>query len=173
VRKLHVLLAAATSVAAIATTGPAYAAGSPKPIKAVTHTSDHPDTTSVAGACTDESDNGPVWAYDDLSLQLVSTSNGDGTYAVTVTAHGSFNAMSDPTTGECWSGHGSVDGWINYTVTSTVAPDKSNLPAQEPGSMKQSEIIAQFFGGQASSVVGGSYHYTYNRVNGSRYTQDG
>lgn len=174
-RKLHVLLAATSSVAAITIAGPAFAAG-PQSFKAVTHTSDHPDTTDAPANCPTapqfDPTLGTVWATDDLSLQLVATPVDATTYSVKVSGHGSFDAFADPRTGDCWTGHGSVNGWIVYTVTSQSAPNKDNVPSQEPSDMTQREIVAQYFGVDPSAVSGGNdYSYAYNRVNGSRYTQ--
>ena len=141
---------------------------------AVTHTSDHPDTTSVAGPCTVDTPNGPVWANDNLSLRFtVIPETAPNTYSVTITGHGSFAAFSNPITGACYTGRGSVDGWLQYDVTSSTPPDPANLPAQEPGNLGQGAILNQLFGGNASITGGGSYSYTYTLVDGSKYTQVG
>jgi hypothetical protein len=152
---------------------PAVAA-SPNGVTVVTHTMNHPDTTSVAGACTGTSDNGPVWAYDNLSLKFNVVSTGADSYSVTITAHGSFSAIADPTTGACYTGHGSVDGWIEYDVTSTSAPDPGNVLTQQVGTTGQWDILAnQLFDGNAVFAGGGHYDYTYTQVNGAVYTQVG
>lgn len=151
------------------------ASAAPKTITAVTHTSDHADTTSVPTGCTlaNEVAQGPVWAFDNLSLRLTATDNGDGTWAVRVTAHGSFAAVCDPVSGDYATGHGSVNGWYDLTVTSPVAPSGKSLPAHAPSDESQTQIVAQFFGVNTSSVVGGQYNYTYNRVDGGKYVQSG
>ena len=152
---------------------PAFASSNTT-VKALTHVMNHQDTTIVAGQCTPITSSGPVWAYDNLSLQLVATPTDDaGNYSVTITAHGSFSAMSNPVTGECANFSGSVDGWITYLVQSPTAPDPANLPSQLDGSLHQSQILNQFFGGSATITGGGSYSYTYNRVNGGKYIQVG
>jgi hypothetical protein len=168
---------AIASLGALATmgfsVGPAMAAA-PNTVTAVTHTMNHPDTTNVSSACTRTSDNGPVWAYDNLSLNYGVTALGSGVYSVLITAHGSFNAIADPTTGACYTGHGSVDGWLTYMVNSTTAPDPSSVPPQEPGTLSQTDILLnQLFGGSASLTGGSSYSYTYTMVNGAKYTQIG
>ena len=141
---------------------------------AVTHTSDHPDTTSVSGPCTVDSPGGPVWAHDNLSLRFgVTPEAAPDTYSVTITAHGSFAAFSNPITGACYTGHGSVNGWLQYDVSSSTPPDPANLPAQEPGDLGQGAILNQLFGGNASIVGGGHYSYTYTLVDGTKYTQVG
>lgn len=152
--------------------GPAFA-GQSGAVNAVTHTSDHPDTTSASGPCTGSSSNGPVWAYDNLSLRVHVVPQGGDSYAVTIYAHGSFQQIADPNTGACASGHGSVDGWYDLTVQSSTAPDPANVPSQEPGDMSQGAIVAQLFAGNATSIVGGHYSYTYNRIDGGKYTQVG
>jgi hypothetical protein len=152
---------------------PAFASSNTT-VKAVTHVMNHQDTTSVAGPCTLDTNSGPVWAYDNLSLQLAATpTDNPGNYSVTITAHGSFSAMSNPVTGECSNFSGSVDGSITYLVHSTTAPDPANLPSQSDGSLHQGQILNQFFGGNATITGGGSYSYTYNRVNGGKYIQTG
>lgn len=154
---------------------PAMAAA-PGTVTAVTHTMHHPDTTSNGGACTVNSSGGPVWAYDNLSLNYSVTPTGFDTYSVMITAHGSFNAFADPNTGACYTGHGSVNGWLQYDVTSTVAPDPAAVPAQENGSLGQTAILlTQLFGGDPHAAVsgGGSYNYTYTLVDGVQYTQVG
>lgn len=149
-------------------------AGQVRTVTAVTHTSDHPDTTSVSGPCTVASPGGPVWAHDNLSLRLsVTPETGPGNYSVTITAHGSFKAIADPTTGVCYTGSGSVDGWLQYDVTSSTPPDPKNLPAREPSDMTQGQILDQLFAGNATIVGGGHYSYTYNRIDGGKYTQIG
>jgi hypothetical protein len=146
----------------------------PKTVTAVTHSSNHPDTTSVSGPCTVSSGGGPVWAYDNLSLRLtVTPEDSPGNYSVTITAHGSFDAFADPTTGACYTGHGGVDGWLQWDVQSSTPPDPASLPSQVPGDTSQSAIMNQLFDGNATIVGGGHYNYTYTKVNGSKYTQAG
>lgn len=171
--------AALTGIGTVAALGlggaPALASpGHSQDVSAVTHTMNHPDTTSVSGPCTGTSPNGPVWAYDNLSLRFeVSPETAPGDYSVTITAHGSFREIADPTTGACATGHGSVDGWIQYDVSSTTSPDPANLPAQSQADESQGQLLDQLFGGHATIVGGGHYSYSYNRVDGARYTQTG
>ena len=161
-------------VALLPLAGATSASAAPaRTVKAVTHAQDHADTTSLSGPCTASSDNGPVWAYDNLSLQLSAVSDGTDSYLVTITAHGSFAAFADPNTGDCVSTHGSVDGSLNYEVSSPTAPDPANLPAQVSGSLGQGQILNQFFGGNATITGGGHYSYAYNRIDGGKYTQIG
>jgi hypothetical protein len=173
-RKIALVLATA-AVAALGTAGPAFAGGGNNgTVSAVTRSSDHPDTTTVANSCAPVSDNGPVWAYDNLSLKLDATPTGaPNTYDVVITALGSFAQVADPNTGACTTGHGSVDGYLHYVVTSPNTPSGKNVPAQSPGDQSQGSILAEFFGGTDTQVGGGDYSYTYNRVDGGRYTQAG
>jgi hypothetical protein len=167
---------AIATLAALAVLGLSVAsasAESPMKVTAVTHTSNHPDTTSVTGTCTGTSSNGPVWAYDNLSLRItVTPGTGPEDYAVTVTAHGSFAAIADPNTGDCYTGRGGVDGWYQLDVTSSTAPDPANLPSHVPSDETQGAIVNQLFGGSAT-VAGGHYSYTYTLVDGQKYTQTG
>jgi hypothetical protein len=175
VQRIIRVAGAVAVIAALAALGLSVASASagPQKITAVTHTSNHPDTTSVSGPCTVSSPGGPVWAYDNLSLRLTATPTGTNEYSVTVTANGSFSAFSNPITGDCYTGHGGVDGYYELTVDSSTPPDPANLASHVPDTETQGAIVAQFFGGNASSIAGGHYHYTYTRVDGQKYTQDG
>ena len=186
------VLIAATAVAALAV--PSLASADQSSVKAVTHARNHPDTTSVPTGVA--SSNGPVWALDNLSVQLAAApESGPGNYSVTITTHGSFAALANPITGAAYSGNGSVDGTIQFDVLSPNRPDPANVPAQQPqatisngvasGSSSLSDMIRQFFDGNASIVGGGGYTFTYNRIPGpdssgpgwtlvnGRYTQTG
>lgn len=187
------VLIATIAVAALAVPGLASAA--PVTVKAVTHAQNHPDTTSVPTGYT--SDNGPVWALDNLSIQLAATpESGPGNYSVTITVHGSFAALANPITGAPYSGNGSVDGTITFDVLASTGPDPGNVPAQQPqatigaggvvsGSTSLGGMINQLFDGNAVVVGGGSYSFSYNRIPGpnssglgwtlvnGRYTQFG
>jgi hypothetical protein len=170
-RKFGFILAAGAAAVGLAT--PALA-DSGHAVTATTHASDHPDTTSNGGPCTASSTNGPVWAYDNLALQLsASPESSPDTYSVTITAHGSFRQIADPNTGECATGHGSVDGWLQWDVSSSTPPDPANVPSQESSDVSQGDIVNQLFDGNGQIVGGGHYSYSYNQVSGSRYTQTG
>lgn len=138
-----------------------------------TYAAHHPDTTSASGTGTVSSPNGPVWAYDNLSFTLHSLRTGPDTYAVEVDAHGTFNGFANPNTGNTEANHGSLNGWYNLTVTSPDKPNRLYLPALEPGSMSQGAIVEQFFGGEATNVTGGHYHYVYRNIDGHPYVQNG
>jgi hypothetical protein len=153
---------------------PGLAGAAPGIVTAVTHDHHHADTTSVSGTCTQPSDNGPQWAWDNLSFRFsVSPESSPGNYSVTIYAHGSFQAFADPNTGACYFKNGSVDGWIKYDVSSTSAPDPSLLPAQEPDNTSQGTMLNTLFGGDGEIVGGGSYSYTYVLIGGTKYTQAG
>lgn len=142
-------------------------------VTAVTHTMNHPDTTSVSSSCTNIGfPGGPVWAYDNLSLRLVATQTGTDTYAVTIYAHGSFSAVCNPVTGSPMTGQGSVDGWYDLTVTSPTPPDPAAVPPQQESMTSQGAMVQQLFP-DATNIAGGHYGYTYNRINGGKYQQNG
>jgi hypothetical protein len=154
---------------------PMAAHAAPSTVKAVAHSYNHPDTTSSGGACTKlDPIYGPVWAYDNLSIQLSAVPKGTNSYAVTVTTNGSFNAFANPTTGDCYTGTGSVTGTISYEVSSLNAPNPALLPAQEPGSAHLSGIVNDLFGGNLApgAITGGDhYTFTYNSINGQKLVQ--
>lgn len=155
---------------------PMAAHASPSSVKAVTHASHHEDTTSVSGPGTiADPTYGPVWAYDNLSIQFSAAQDTATTYTVTITTHGSFDAIANPLTGEAYTGHGSVDGTITYDVASSTPPDAKNLPAQESDTAHLGTMLDQLFG-QHVSPTGGSYNYSYNQIPGAPggvYTQNG
>jgi hypothetical protein len=166
IKRSVVVAGAAAALPLFAATG-ASAAGS----TATTHTTHHADTCSCTTNVT--SDNGDVWAYDNLSRQFVVTTNSDGTYNVVLTDSGKFSAFAepnnpDPSTYFPIKAQGAVKGTITFTVTSPNGP--VGLPGQEPGTTSTTETVQQLFGGHASSIVDNAYTYTY--TSGSQtYTQ--
>lgn len=135
------------------------------PVKAVTHASQHPDTTDVSGPACGTSPNGPTWALDNLSRQFTVTDNGGGNYTVVITDHGSFTGFADPTTCQPLTSHGPIHGTYTLTVVSPNGPDPANLPAQEPSDVSTSAMVRQLFDGNATSVTGGDYYYSYQNGN--------
>ena len=133
-------------VAAVA--APAMASNGPGTVTAVTHVSNHPDTTSLpadyllslgSANATLDSPGGPVWAYDNLSERFTVTDLGGGNYTVDVTLQGSFQGFADPRTqaeedvlglhhapGTALDSQGSVKGTIQYNVYS---PERRDPPA--------------------------------------------
>jgi hypothetical protein len=169
-------LLAATAVAVPAgalLAGPLAANAAPSTITAVTHSSNHEDTTTATTSYQDPT-YGYVWAYDNLSIKLSASPIGTNTstYTVNVTTHGSFNEFADPTTGQPSTGSGSVDGTISYTVTSSTPPDAKYLPSQEPGA-HLGQIVNDLFDGNTSSIVSGPYSFSYTPIDGGVYTQNG
>ncbi|MGE5289989.1 MAG: hypothetical protein ACM3ML_22950 [Micromonosporaceae bacterium] len=167
--------AAAVAGTGLALGGVAAASASQGPVTAVTHSSQHDDTTSVSSACTlaNAGPGGPVWAYDNLSLRYaVTPETGPGNYSVTIHANGSFKAICDPVTGDPATFNGSVDGWITYDVSSPNTPDPKNVPAQEPDHTGLGAGLSRLFGGSYSIVGGGDYSFTYNPVEGCKYIQN-
>jgi hypothetical protein len=149
-------------------------------VKAFTSTIDHPDTTSVAGTGTLSTPGGPQWAYDRLNLTLTAVRDSANTWSVTINAHGLYEAIADPTTGNIYEGYGNVTGWLNYEVSSPNMPSAKNLsPAPEAPDVTQSDMVTQLFNGNATIIGGGHYSYTYTgfpnnaTYPGSIYTQAG
>jgi hypothetical protein len=163
------LISAAAVLAVLVVPGSAMAST----VTANTHANNHPDTTSVYTGV--NSDNGPVWAYDNLELKFTSVALGGDEYQVTIDATGSFHGFANPITGAPDVNDGSVKGTITYLVDSTTAPQARNLPAQEPSTAGQSStMVPQFYGsGFVGINGGGAYTYTYSRVDGSVYQQTG
>jgi hypothetical protein len=160
------------------TDGPAFASNGPSQYVAVTHSAQHPDTTSVPTSA------GNVWAYDNLSEQLTVTpvQLPDGAnYQVRIDVNGSFQGFADPRMasegspdpGGPMASQGSVKGTITYDVYSPQAPDRKNLPAQEPDGTGLGTALSQLFGPGEQIVGGGAYGFTYNQVAGAPYTQVG
>jgi hypothetical protein len=61
-------------------------------------------------------------------------------------------------------------------VSSPTAPNAEYVPYLEPSSYSQSAIVNQLFGGTATIVGGGHYHYVYAGIPGAPngvYTQVG
>lgn len=152
---------------------PMAAQASPTTVKAVTLTLHRPDTTSTSGPGTVASPDGPVWAHDDLFLQLTAIKDGTHTYSVTINAAGSFYANANPRTGAAYKGHGPIKGWLNYEVSSPTAPNARYVALQEPGKLSQSAILNQLFGRDATIIGGGHYHYQYTGLPGGTYIQNG
>jgi hypothetical protein len=179
-RKRALAIAAATAAAtalaltAASTSGASASVRSDyRSVTAHTFTTGHDDTTSVSGPGTRTSPNGPVWAEDTLWFTLTSHRTGPDTYDVVISARGFYNGFADPRTGNAEYLRGRVHGWLDETVTSPTGPNRFYVAQQEPGSMSQSAIVQQFFGGAATAIVGGHYSYDYGRVNGIDYTQVG
>jgi len=182
-------------VAAVA--APAMASNGPGTVTAVTHVSNHPDTTSLpadyllslgSANATLDSPGGPVWAYDNLSERFTVTDLGGGNYTVDVTLQGSFQGFADPRTqaeedvlglhhapGTALDSQGSVKGTIQYNVYSPEGgPNPAALPAQQPSDTHLSDEIHQLFpGADATEIISGGNHYTftYTKVNGQVYQQ--
>jgi hypothetical protein len=79
-------------------------------------------------------------------------------------------------TGAPWLGHGAINGWLNYEVSSPTAPNAEYVPYLEPASFSQGSVVNQMFGGTGTIIGGGHYDYTYTGVPGwpyGLYTQVG
>jgi hypothetical protein len=208
------VLAAAVAPAALAgvllgTVGQASAAATQGPAAAVltanvqqTYTgkvseTGVPDTTfgGNAGPATEYSDNGPVWASDDITRNITVTPAGSGLWTVTFVENGTYHGFADPNTGLPWSNTGNMHGTVSYTVASATPPNMGKLPASLPGVVDQNNnpvvlgtgsslagltvhghgyIIGQLFPNN-QGVTGGpwSYHYTGIQNAQGVYTQVG
>jgi len=166
-KRIALVLAAVAGIAAFAAPAAASAATSPPTVKAVVHSSQHPDTSNVCGTGAIGPD--CVWGYDNLSRQIVVTPAGPGQWTVNITDNGSFAGFADPVTGAALASNGPVKGSYQLTVASAHAPDADNLPAQMDGDVHTTDMIKQLFGDPGAEVTGGPYRYSYQ--NGS-YVQD-
>jgi hypothetical protein len=169
-------------------------------VSANTHAANHDDTTSVAGSATIPSDGGPVWAYDNLKVQITATPANatNGSYGVDLTVTGSFagfanprNAgemaaagLTTPAPGDALTSSGSVKGTYHLTVNSPTLPKASNLHAQQDPTTGLGDMVRQLFGDVATDngdgtfshtvvVSGGHYNFIYNKVEGVTYSQFG
>jgi len=182
----RIILTAAAAAAVLAggvvAAAPAFASNGPQQF--VTHEANHPDTTSLTNPAPPDQQvvvqtaNGPVWAWDDLSVKLtptqVPTLPDGANYQVKIDVTGSFAGFADPNTGAALSSNGPVKGTITYDVFATQAPDGAGLPATEPGGPNAPglhDLISQLFDGHAT-VVGGGSDYTFSYQNGG-YVQNG
>jgi hypothetical protein len=138
-------------------------------VTAVTHASDHPDTTNASGPACGISGNGPTWATDNLSRKFSVTDNGNGTFTVVITDHGSFAGFADPNTCQALASNGPIEGTYTLTVTSPTGPDPAGLAPQYRGQVSTSSMVQDLFGDSATSIVGGFYSYSYQNGN---YVQD-
>ena len=135
-------------------------------ISANTHVHNVVDTTNVSGDHTGTSDNGPVWAYDNLERKITATQTGTDTWAVRIDSQGSFNAIANPLDGKVWTGGngGSVTGSVNYTVTSTKTPDAKNINGNLPDGTSSTKTLKLLFGDENADVVATTYQFDYSPV---------
>jgi hypothetical protein len=159
-----VLAGAASAIPLMFAANAASATGTT--VSAATHLLNRPDTC----ACTTNvsSDNGNVWAYDNLSRQFTVTDNGGGSYKVVITDNGRFKAFAEPNNPDPShfypiQANGSVSGTNTYFVQSNQPPVASAVPSQIPNKVSTSDMIIQdlFKGGNASITGYGNYTYTY------------
>jgi hypothetical protein len=135
-------------------------------ISANTHVHNVADTTNVSGDHTGTSDNGPVWAYDNLERKITATQTGTDTWAVRIDSQGSFNAIANPLDGNVWTGGngGSVTGSVNYTVKSTKTPDAKNINGNLPDGTSSTKTLKLLFGDESADVVATTYQFDYSPV---------
>jgi hypothetical protein len=165
------IAATATLGLGLGIAGTAFAGTSPGTVIAVTHASSHPDTTNVSGpgtAC-GTSSNGATWAFDNLARQFRVTSAGADEWTVVITDNGSFSGFADPANCNALTSNGSIRGTITFDVTSATSPDPAGLAPQYVGDVSTTQMVNALFDGQATSVIGGAYSYSYQNGN---YVQD-
>ncbi len=167
--KIAAMVIAMAGITGLGVLGAGAALAGSGPVTAVTHASGHPDTTSASGPACGTSSNGPTWATDNLSRQFSVTDNGNSTYTVTVTDHGSFAGFADPTSCQALLSNGPIYGTYTLTVTSPTGPDPAALAPEYVGAVSTSSMIQDLFAGNATSIVGGDYYYSYQNGN---YVQD-
>jgi len=118
-----------------------------------------PDTTfgSHAGLATEASDNGPVWASDDIARNITITPAGQDLWTVSFVENGKYNAFADPNSGDSWTNTGTMHGTVSYTVASATPPDMSKLPASLPGVVDGAgkQVIPSAGGSLAGTTVQG------------------
>jgi hypothetical protein len=155
--------AGTTAASAATTAAPATLTAAitkaPAPVIASTFEHGLPDTTTVPTGV--DSDQGPVWAYDNMTRVITAKANADGTWTVTFAEGGTYNAIANPLTGLAWPHVGLFGGHISYIVSSAGTPKAANLPRTEPASATHGSIMGQFFGGAPVTVTGGG-HYSYS-----------
>ena len=140
------------------------------PVQATVHMAQHLDTTNVAGDATKPSDNGPVWAYDNLSVKVIvfpaGYANQNGQVDIVHLAyHGSFKGFANPLTGNALTSAGSVDGTYEVTVSSSLPPDPANLPTTMNGPVSTTTMLKTLFGDPNALVEGGPYAFYYQNGN--------
>ena len=145
----------------------------PRPVVGLTYSPEHYDTTSVETGL--DTPNGPIWAYDYLHEQFIATPGTvSGTWNVVIDVYGTFDGFASPTVANTPEvNKGRVNGTIHYVVTSPNKPRGSYLPRTEPNYTSLGAALSQFFGGSETITGGGSYSFSYTKVDGVVYTQAG
>ena len=142
---------------------------------------------------------GPVWAYDNITEKFTITPEGQAnTYLVSIDLVGSFHGFANPRTADemtaanlagpapaaALTSDGSVKGTIAYDVTVQPGqqPDPAALPAQGASDAHLGAEISTLFDGHIALDANGNplinqaasgYHFTYNKVEGQVYAQNG
>jgi hypothetical protein len=156
---------AATTTTAAPATLTAAITKAPAPFIASTYEPGLPDTTTVPTGV--NSDQGPVWAYDNMTRVITAKANADGTWTVTFAEGGSYNAIANPLTGDAWEHTGLFGGHISYIVSSTGTPKAANLHHTEPASATHGSIMGQLFNAPVTVTGGGHYSYSYYGIPGA------
>jgi hypothetical protein len=161
--------AGTTAASAATTAAPATLTAAitkaPAPVIASTYEHGLPDTTTVPTGV--NSDQGPVWAYDNMTRVITAKANADGTWTVTFAEGGSYHAIANPLTGHAWKHTGRFGGHISYIVSSAGTPKAANLHHAQPASATHGSIMAQLFGATVAVTGGGHYFYSYYGIPGA------
>jgi hypothetical protein len=174
-RKAILTIGAALSAAA-ALTGlgaSAASASAVTPVKAITISPMHEDTTSVSGTATQaDPQRGPVWAFDRLKETVTATAitSQPGHYNVKITLPGStFAGFADPRSsgegstdpGGPMGTQGSITGSIQYNnIASDTPPDASAVPATQAPNTSLGTVLGELFHG--ANQPGAATHYLMN-----------
>ena len=141
-----------------------------------THDTHVADTTwgSASGSNNEQTQYGPVWAYDNLERVAKVTQLEDGTYSVAINAHGNYTAFADPRDGDqvLTNPTGPVDGVTTYHVRSAMPNGlaaKGALPKQS-NELHSGDVLDLLFPG-GYQLLDQSWHWTYV-VDGQTYHQD-
>jgi hypothetical protein len=140
-------------------------------VTASTSVTNHPDTTAASGPACGTSANGPVWANDFYISGITATAEANpvNTWDVKISDSGKFVGSADPNTCQSLQSLGNLAGTYELTVTSPSAPVAADLKSNYDGAVSTTTMVSDFFGGKATSIVGGAYDFSYQNGN---YVQD-
>lgn len=172
-----ILTAAAVLSAAAVLTGigaSAASASASVPVKVITISPMHEDTTSASGSATQaDPSRGPVWAFDRLKETVTATAiaSQPGHYNVKITFGGStFAGFADPRMASEGSSdpggpmgtQGGVTGSIQYNnIASTTAPDASAVPATQAPNTSLGAVLSELFHGNNGPAASTHYLISY------------
>lgn len=172
-----ILTAATVLSAAAVLTGigaSAASASASAPVKVITISPMHEDTTSVSGSATQaDPSRGPVWAFDRLKETVTATTiaSQSGHYNVKITFGGStFAGFADPRMASEGSSdpggpmgtQGGVTGSIQYNnIASATAPDASAVPTTQAANASLGAVLSELFHGNNGPAASTHYLISY------------